>query len=163
MFYSQDNFSAIDNLARAKEADFESLFRFPTDDSSLTLSEISKRTGPKLTKDPDRTYVCSHCGKEYKRRWRWRRCEAIHAGGPLRYRCTFCEKSFHEKMGLIRHMRSHTGEAPYQCTECGNRFKTEQNFKQHVVIHTGETPFECLRCNQKFKFYSTRNNHKCPV
>merc|ERR1739836_275580 len=57
---------AIDNLARAKEADFESLFRFPTDDSSLTLSEISKRTGPKLTKDPDRTYVCSHCGKEYK-------------------------------------------------------------------------------------------------
>ena len=165
MFYSPDNFSAIDNAARGKAAEFASLFRFPTDDhdSSLTLSEISKRSPKMFTKDPDRTYVCSQCGKEYKTKGQRRRCEAIHAGGPLRYRCTFCEKSFHEKTGLVRHIRSHTGEAPYQCTECGGRFKTESNLKQHMINHTGETPHECIRCKQKFKFYSTRNNHKCPA
>ena len=186
MFYSPDIFSAIDNEARGKAAEFASLFRFPTDDSRLTLSEISK-PGPKtlgrisrdllpdepivdpetgkmlLIKDSDRAFVCSYCGKECKTKGQRRRCEAIHAGGPLRYRCTFCEKTFYEKSDLVRHIRSHTGESPYQCTECGRSFKTIENLKQHMVNHTGETPHECIRCKQKFKFYSTRNNHKCPA
>ena len=103
---------------------------------------------------------CSFCGKTYKRKQSWQRCEASHTNG-YRYFCSWCGKGFMCNQRMGRHERIHTGQTPYQCNECGKRFKQSNQLKSHTRIHTGETPFQCDKCCKKFKFASTKSHHKC--
>ncbi|KAM3934890.1 uncharacterized protein RB166_002293 [Leptodactylus fuscus] len=76
------------------------------------------------------------------------------------YSCADCGKGFPFKSKLIRHMRTHTGEAPYSCPDCGKCFKHKTSLVDHQRIHTGEKPFSCSYCGQKFAHRSTVLDHE---
>ncbi|XP_073404695.1 uncharacterized protein [Dendrobates tinctorius] len=76
------------------------------------------------------------------------------------YTCIDCGKGFPFKSKLIRHRRTHTGEAPYNCKDCGRCFKHKTSLADHKRIHTGEKPFACSYCPQRFAHRSTVLDHE---
>ncbi|CAJ0932332.1 unnamed protein product, partial [Ranitomeya imitator] len=76
------------------------------------------------------------------------------------YSCSDCGKGFPFKSKLIRHRRTHTGEAPYTCKDCGRCFKHKTSLADHNRIHTGEKPFACSYCAQRFAHRSTVLDHE---
>ncbi|XP_073517461.1 uncharacterized protein [Phyllobates terribilis] len=76
------------------------------------------------------------------------------------YTCSDCGKGFPFKSKLIRHRRTHTGEAPYTCKDCGRCFKHKTSLSDHKRIHTGEKPFACSYCAQRFAHRSTVLDHE---
>lgn len=54
------------------------------------------------------------------------------------YSCNVCTKSFTNKYGLTRHLRTHVDANKYKCLTCGRFFNDKSNLIQHERIHTGE-------------------------
>ena len=81
-------------------------------------------------------------------------------GGLRRFKCEECGKSFPGRVGLVRHIRVHTGEAPFSCKECGKCFKQKGTLTSHMRIHTGEMPFECKLCSTKFRHRGNLSRHE---
>lgn len=62
--------------------------------------------------------TCPHCGLviENKRLFEYH----LKQHNPnKKYKCKFCEKSFHQSHHLITHERTHTGQRPFLCDICG--------------------------------------------
>lgn len=66
--------------------------------------------------------------------------------------CEACSFVALDRVGLERHMRTHTGERPFACPECGRRFNHKSNLATHMRRHTGERPFPCDACGRSFGF-----------
>jgi len=108
-------------------------------------------------------YTCSHCGKTFK----VLRSKVLHEfrHNPPTLFCNHegCEKAFHFKTELEKHLRTHTDERPYVCSQCGNSFRQRIHLETHMISHSDEKQFECSRCHLMFKHSSTLNKHKCSV
>jgi len=103
--------------------------------------------------------VCSICGKVCLNRQRRALCEAIH-NKDFKFKCHHCDKGFHDKHTMKRHIQVHTGEKPFKCSECDQSFKTPTHLKTHYNgIHLGLLKYECQFCHQKFKWMACRNTH----
>ncbi|XP_028677246.1 zinc finger protein 664-like [Erpetoichthys calabaricus] len=96
-----------------------------------------------------RTYCCSHCGKNFSTSSKFKKHTRIHTGQKP-YCCTDCGKQFYTSGNLLVHSRVHTGEKPYCCSECGKGFSTNAHLKIHTRIHTGEKPYCCSECGRGF-------------
>jgi uncharacterized Zn-finger protein len=86
----------------------------------------------------------------------------IHTGKKPRggdFRCDFCEKAFHSKGHLNRHLHIHTGEKQHSCDFCGKCFVQKCNLKHHRMIHTGEKPYVCSMCGKGFNQKSSLKGH----
>ena len=76
---------------------------------------------------------CLLCGKTFKNKSKLKQHSAIHQDRT--FCCEFCIKKFHNKYGLARHVRTHTGEKPYICVVCSRGFTEKTHLEKHSKQH----------------------------
>ncbi|ROK15707.1 Zinc finger protein 718 [Anabarilius grahami] len=81
-----------------------------------------------------------------------------------KFSCKLCGMEYQRSLGLVRHMRIHTGEAPYTCELCGMGFRRSDWLKIHITIHTGNKRkhmkrFSCDQCGKKFTGSTALQSH----
>ncbi|XP_069460860.1 zinc finger protein 282-like isoform X2 [Ambystoma mexicanum] len=89
--------------------------------------------------------------------------QRIHTNLSLKeryFQCAECKRSFSQKVHLIRHQRTHSGERPYQCTECGKSFGHKHILLGHLRKHSGERPFQCTTCLKSFIWKQGLRRHQ---
>ncbi|XP_069511462.1 zinc finger protein interacting with ribonucleoprotein K-like isoform X2 [Ambystoma mexicanum] len=106
-----------------------------------------------------RLYPCTECERSYDQKVELIRHFRTHTGARP-YACTECKKSFFKKGDFTRHRRTHTGEKPYLCTDCHKSFNRKGNLDQHkILIHSGVRPFKCNECDKSFSRQCHLNKH----
>ncbi|XP_077187409.1 uncharacterized protein LOC143834469 [Paroedura picta] len=68
------------------------------------------------------------------------------------YKCSSCEKTFHNRASLVAHERTHEGGKPYECEDCGRSFSHKSNLARHEGIHRGKKGHKCSFCGKRFRF-----------
>lgn len=89
------------------------------------------------------------------------------------YNCSYCPKSFNQRVAFNMHVRIHLGLKPHTCQECGKQFSRKMLLKQHhrthvsctygvditsefdlMIFHpqSGEKPYKCTfsGCEKRF-------------
>ncbi|KAK3988674.1 hypothetical protein QBC44DRAFT_328722 [Cladorrhinum sp. PSN332] len=64
-------------------------------------------------------------------------------GGPSKYVCPTCHKTFTRNHNLQNHLRAHRNEKPYPCDECSQSFTRLHDRNRHQALHTGQKRFVC--------------------
>lgn len=105
-----------------------------------------------------------------------------------RFSCNQCEKTFHARDNLTKHLKTHSNERPFpcgictvafktssalrnherghadlrlhECNLCRKRFRDQSALKLHKRSHSGERPFHCQYCEKGFADRSTRTQHE---
>ena len=103
-------------------------------------------------------YLCSECGKSFKRKDRLKIHKQIHTGVKS-FKCNMCEKFFSRKDILKEHSRVHIGDRPHKCNVCGKSFTKMCHLREHNWVHTGEKPYECTVCGKSFATNSQLTYH----
>lgn len=106
----------------------------------------------------ERTFPCTFCDKEFPDRAGVLFHLRIHTSDVV-FRCMYCGKMFLNKSELNLHVRTHTGDKAHVCKLCKKTFLTTSNLKQHLRIHTGDKPFCCTLCLKTFSNKSNLMQH----
>lgn len=82
-----------------------------------------------------------------------------HKTGGQQLKCPHCNKILTTSVGLMYHIRLHTGEKPYSCDLCGKSFATSSHYHYHIRSHSGEKPYrrnsvKNFRCDFCGKMYT---------
>eukprot|EP00092_Neocalanus_flemingeri_P032383 GFUD01035208.1.p1 GENE.GFUD01035208.1~~GFUD01035208.1.p1 ORF type:complete len:637 (+),score=103.36 GFUD01035208.1:231-1913(+) len=73
-----------------------------------------------------------------------------HKTGGQQLKCPHCNKILTTSVGLMYHIRLHTGEKPYSCDLCGKSFATSSHYHYHIRSHSGEKPYRCDFCGKMY-------------
>ncbi|XP_053546555.1 zinc finger and BTB domain-containing protein 45 [Bombina bombina] len=117
--------------------------------SGSLQNDPAQRPGP--SRNPDPSYVCSHCQKTFSSRKNYTKHMFIHSGEKP-HQCSICWRSFSLRDYLLKHMVTHTGIRAFQCSICCKRFTQKSSLNVHMRTHRPER-FQCCFCN---KFFSHR-------
>ena len=130
------------------------------DDSSNSNNNSINSTSIRDTTGK-RIFYCGTCNKSFHHKGTLRRHLRIHTGEKP-YTCAQCNRSFNQKIALITHMRTHTGEKPYSCDICTQQFAYKNNLTAHQRKHSelGEKPYCCGICQKSFGYRGTLERHK---
>ncbi|XP_078042561.1 uncharacterized protein LOC144472957 [Augochlora pura] len=80
-------------------------------------------------------------------------------GSPERYKCSICNKIFHNKKGKCYHDACATGIRPYKCSFCDRTFIKRSHFEYHERVHKGYKPYKCHLCEKAFPQRNKLNRH----
>ncbi|KAI5286958.1 hypothetical protein KEM54_006349 [Ascosphaera aggregata] len=85
-----------------------------------------------LTEDPSKTFVCTLCGRRFRR-----------------------------QEHLKRHYRSlHTSDKPFECSECGKKFSRSDNLAQHARTHGNATVIMNVHTNGMVETHEIRTGNQ---
>ena len=106
-------------------------------------------------------FQCDVCHKFYMSKCKLRRHRLIH--GAFRHFCAYCNKGFHLKDNMNKHVRivHESTESPqHQCPHCGKNFLVKGNLTQHIRgVHLKQFAFNCTRCNTGFHRVKSLQQH----
>ncbi|KAL4646260.1 zinc finger protein 850-like [Arapaima gigas] len=97
-----------------------------------------------------RPYLCSICGKTFRRRYHLKSHLSVHLGEKP-FHCTRCDKRFTMHRSLERHQQQCTGQVNRRCPFCGDIFRNLSHLQGHMVIHKAEKSYQCNRCGQQYR------------
>lgn len=85
-----------------------------------------------LTEDPSKTFICTLCGRRFRR-----------------------------QEHLKRHYRSlHTSDKPFECSECGKKFSRSDNLAQHARTHGNATVIMNVHTNGMVETHEIRTGNQ---
>ncbi|XP_045190357.2 zinc finger protein 1 homolog isoform X2 [Mercenaria mercenaria] len=97
--------------------------------------------------------LCEICSKWFNNRYNLRRHFLMEHSKKFKYKCTFCEKQFIEKLCYLGHVNKHLDSRPYKCHICSKSFCYKTSLQRHV--ETSHQPkvedFVCETCGAIFK------------
>ncbi|KAH9380593.1 hypothetical protein HPB48_020373 [Haemaphysalis longicornis] len=79
---------------------------------------------------------------------------------PGKFECRFCQYSSNNRMHVVMHERTHTGERPHVCKLCRKGFMRREHLATHLRIHNGERPHACPECDQRFSDQANLSQHR---
>nr|CAD7598540.1 unnamed protein product [Timema genevievae] len=116
-------------------------------------NKINKFKDHMVTHTGDKQFICAVCDKPFGRRGTLKthiiRCHHKTMGlSKETFPCSLCGKVYQSNNGIIKHMRSHTGERNFVCDLCGKHFMHAFDLSKHKKssIHNEE-----LAAQQKSK------------
>ncbi|XP_052746182.1 variant-silencing SET domain-containing protein [Bicyclus anynana] len=100
--------------------------------------------------------LCTYTGKTKK--YLARHAARVHRQ-PTAHQCRVCDKMFHYKCNLVKHMYAHTNERPFKCEVCNKGFNSTYSLSSHRHVHTGAKPYKCSYCEYACRDNSTLRKH----
>ncbi|XP_035792590.1 uncharacterized protein LOC118466858 [Anopheles albimanus] len=105
-----------------------------------------------------RRHCCPQCDKTFHHKARLKRHMESHRNKSVK--CEQCGESFPDGRSLMNHRHSHTKSSKFPCTECGKTFGSRSSQQIHIRIHTGERPYACRFCWKAFADGGTLRKHE---
>ncbi|KAK3104663.1 hypothetical protein FSP39_007372 [Pinctada imbricata] len=115
----------------------------------------------KRHEESSKKFKCQICGWGFFERHKLRIHLETHKPSDqqsLPYKCTLCDKQFHNKAGWSDHMDGHDGKRTWKCEYCEAAFTYRGALKRHYRVH-GEKQFKCKTCNKEFAHQENLNSH----
>ena len=139
-----------------------------------------------MVSDTKMEYICSTCGKSFKRKSNLKQHENRHmsmapylcCGKPFfpksnmdrhmcsRHGCTklnvceTCTKSFATNADLLRHQRREAGQKKHICTICGYKEEDSSKLRDHMSKHNGVSLHRCTICQKSYRYRSGLSLHQ---
>uniref|UniRef100_A0A182N2Z2 C2H2-type domain-containing protein n=1 Tax=Anopheles dirus TaxID=7168 RepID=A0A182N2Z2_9DIPT len=95
-------------------------------------------------------YRCSYCQKSFHRPVRWQQHENAHSGARP-FVCRVCSRAFSSSSTLQAHAKLHDGVRTHRCPDCDRTFHRSTNLKLHYrTVHLKEKPYTCPICYRPY-------------
>ncbi|KAG0431846.1 hypothetical protein HPB47_021376 [Ixodes persulcatus] len=141
---------------RPHDPTIERPFGRTADEERLCLFEMTRKgnLNGTLPSWVEETFPCGHCdslfsSQEYAENHR----RTMHRSAEGPHQCCHCPYSSVKRADVVKHERTHTGEAPFAFTE-------RSPLSRHRSVHTGERPHECATCGKKFAQWAALRRHE---
>ncbi|VEN41531.1 unnamed protein product, partial [Callosobruchus maculatus] len=108
----------------------------------------------------EKVFNCPKCNKTFHNKARLKRHMLSHRNKVVS--CEVCGEEFPDGRSLMNHRHSHSSVSGRQfpCRECGKTFGSRSSQQIHIRIHTGERPYGCRFCWKAFADGGTLRKHE---
>lgn len=111
--------------------------------------------------ETSKKFTCQICGWKFFERQKLRLHLETHKPTDqqsLPYKCSLCDRQFHNKAGWSDHMNGHAGKRPWKCDACEAAFTYRGALKRHQNVHR-EKQYKCKTCSKEFAHKETLDSH----